>query len=549
MGVQVNASPSAAKLRGGYYTPEAVSLWLAQQVAPAAPTRILEPSAGDGALLSALMPRLSKHALIDAVEYNAAEAQKLRQLSIHPGLRTHNGDVFAWFAAASKRRGYYDLVLGNPPYIRYQHWPREQSELAFALMRGEGLRPSRLTNAWLPFVVLGTVALRPGGQLALVLPAELLQVGYAGELRRYLSDKYEDILLVTFEELVFPGILQETVLLLARKRSSGTGTARIRTVEVRNGAALGSAQLALRESDVALLDHSTEKWTKYLLTAREVDFLREAALHPSLVRFGAIAEVDVGIVTGRNKVFVLTPTAARAAGIEEYCVPLVGRSAHVPGVMLRRQDWRRLYDEDARVLLLNLPGVPAEDLMPAAQYYIAQAEYAGQHTGYKCRIRMPQWWRLPATWAPDAFLLRQIYDGPRLVLNGAAATCTDTLHKVRFREGTAAELVAVNAHNSITWALSEVRGRSYGGGVLELEPSEAEALLLPAATQPTIDLIDLEDIIRRKGNAAGVDEVNTRVLVEQCGWSREEVALARGIAAKLAGRRLGRRALKEPAAA
>lgn len=548
MGVQVDAMPSATKLRGGYYTPRAVADWLAAQALESKPRRVLEPSAGDGALVRALLPKLASNATLDAVEVDRVEADKLRELAAaDPRLHVHEGDAFTWFGQKNRAsRASYDVVLGNPPYVRYQHWANDQSDRAFALMRDEGLRPNRLTNAWLPFVILASVALKPGGHLALVLPAELLQVGYAGELRQYLSKEFDEITLVTFKELIFPDILQETVLLLARKRTKTSVVSRIRTVEVRNGGSLGTAKVNLREEDLAELDHSTEKWTKYFLTAREVGFLRDAAHHPGLVKLGELADIDVGIVTGRNEVFVLTASQASAAGVERYCRPLVGRSAQVPGVALTAHDWTRLRDEDSRVLLLDLPNVAVSELPAAAAQYVAEAEARRQHTGYKCRIRMPNWWALPSTWAPAGYLLRQIYDGPRLILNRADATCTDTLHKVRFRVPAEAEAVTTNLLNSVTWALAEVRGRSYGGGVLELEPSEAEALLMPAPKFAAVDVGTLDDIVRRKGNAVGVDEVDARVLVEQCGWTTAEVALARQISEKLAQRRLGRKRSRQP---
>lgn len=64
-------------------------------------------------------------------------------------------------------------------------------------MRREGLRPTRLTKAWVPFVVASTVLVREGGRVGLVLPAELLQVGYAAQLRDFLLRRFRDITLLT----------------------------------------------------------------------------------------------------------------------------------------------------------------------------------------------------------------------------------------------------------------------------------------------------------------------------------------------------------------
>ena len=57
-------------------------------------------------------------------------------------------------------------------------------------------------------------------------------------------------------------------------------------------------------------------------------------------------------------------------------------------------------------------------------------------------------------------------------MNEAGATSTDTVHRVRVVPGVDMKRLAVGAFNSMTFALAEVLGRSYGGGILELEPSE-----------------------------------------------------------------------------
>lgn len=105
------------------------------------------------------------------------------------------------------------------------------------------------------------------------------------------------------------------------------------------------------------------------------------------------------------------------------------------------------------------------------------------HRGYKCSIRTP-WWRTPSLWEPDLFLLRQIHRAPRLTVNAAAATSTDTVHRVRLAAGVDAGALAAVFHNSVTFAFTEIMGRSYGGGVLELEPREAERLPIPRRHTP-----------------------------------------------------------------
>ena len=173
-------APAGDKLRGGYYTPEPLARFLADWAAGAG-SRLLEPSCGDGAILEHLAS--TPGAQVDGVELIAAEAAAAR---VRTGVPVVCADFFRWFTFGHV--GAYDGVAGNPPYIRSGTWDTCSRDAALELMRTQGMRPTRLTNAWVPFVVASVLAVRPGGRVALLVPAELLQVGYAAALRSYLVD-------------------------------------------------------------------------------------------------------------------------------------------------------------------------------------------------------------------------------------------------------------------------------------------------------------------------------------------------------------------------
>src|SRR5690606_25155195 len=122
-------------------------------------------------------------------------------------------DFFSWWTRPE--RPLFDAVVGNPPFIRYQSFPEPHRSRAMEIMNAQGLSPNRLTNIWVPFVVAAAAALRPGGRMALVLPAELLQVSYAAQLRSFLTDRFARIDLIACNELFFEKAEQEVLLLLA----------------------------------------------------------------------------------------------------------------------------------------------------------------------------------------------------------------------------------------------------------------------------------------------------------------------------------------------
>ncbi len=185
---------TSQKLRGGYYTPPELARFLVEWAIQSATARVLEPSCGDGAFLAPIIQRLlTLNAIpgsianqITAVEVDENEAAKAAKnvgslLNGSKNIQVSPNDFFG--VCETKLNGQrFDAVVGNPPFIRYQNFHESHREAAFRLMKSAGLHPNRLTNAWVPFVVAGTYLLSEHGRLAMVVPAELLQVNYAAEL-------------------------------------------------------------------------------------------------------------------------------------------------------------------------------------------------------------------------------------------------------------------------------------------------------------------------------------------------------------------------------
>jgi len=124
-------------------------------------------------------------------------------------------------------------------------------------------------------------------------------------------------------------------------------------------------------------------------------------------------------------------------------------------------------------------------------------------------------------------------------VNKAGATSTDTIH--RFRCSTPAAKVAANLYTHLTAASAEIEGRSYGGGVLELEPTEAERLLAPRVLNGAMPIEEADKLVRG-GRLAEVLEHNDRVVLqESLGLSKTDCAKLRRVWIKMRDRRMSRR--------
>jgi adenine-specific DNA-methyltransferase len=555
-------APTYQKLRGGYYTPKSIADFLAQWAIQTPDAEVLEPSCGDGSLVEAAIEALLARGaqketiaqLIHCVEVDPDEAartvERIRTLGISPREDTiHVGDFFAhcknrlfeqrFIDLVTSEARKFDVVIGNPPFIRYQNFPEASRTIAFEIMQQVGLHPTRLLNTWLPFLIASTLLLKEYGRLAMVIPAELFQVNYAAETRQFLSDFYDQITIVTFKKLVFADIQQEVVLLLCERNNHQVRG--IRTFELEDAEELAKHNHSeFAESDLKPMDHSKEKWTQYFLDADEILLLRTLKSHPGITLSGRVIDVDVGVVTGENKFFILNEKQVKDAELEPFTQKIVSRSGHLKGALFNEEDWRANTTDQVPTYLLMAPNSPREMLPDPLRAYVLKGEEANYHKGYKCSIRSP-WYVVPSVWNPEAFMLRQIHGYPKLILNQAEATCTDTIHRVRFSGPLDKRYVVAAFMNVLTFAFAEVTGRGYGGGVLTFEPSEAERLPLPLAGAENLDLDDFDRLLRTDGIEAILARTDEVLLKRGLGLSDEEVRMLHTIWAKLRDRRIFRK--------
>lgn len=549
------ASLDEDKLRGGYYTAERVAAWLCDWAIRQTNDQVLEPSCGDGAFLKAAAERLIALGLpaarvaaqlqgVEIIPTEAARAQSRVQDVTGSDATSvvENGDFFEWWQ--NSKQPAFDVVVGNPPFIRYQSFPEPHRTRAMEIMGEKGLKPNRLTNIWVPFVVAAVASLKKGGRLALVLPAEILQVTYASQLRSFLTDHFARIDVVACNELFFEKAEQEVVLLLADgalERPSTDNTCRVAMTEAQTVAGIMSAppSILLSKAQPKAIRHDSEKWLKYFLDEKQIALMRTLRQSDITVPMSNHASINVGVVTGKNQFFVLSKDQIDDLGLEGYTTPLVSRSAHLRGSHISKTEWKSLAAAGDRVHLLNITHDQLDRINPEMLRYIEDGERQNVHLGYKCSIRKP-WYTVPSVWIPDGFAFRQIYDFPRMVLNGSEATSTDTIHRLTSK-GEEPERIISNTYSWLTAASAEIEGRSYGGGVLELEPTEAERLLMPAKLNGAMPLSEADKLIRA-GKLDAVLEENARiVLMQHMGLTAAECAALKNVWIKMRDRRMSRR--------
>ena len=533
--MQLIKEASKEKLRGGFYTPEPIASFVLKWAFNGnKQLDVLEPSCGDGVFLEEIQKGDYKYNSVTAIEFDEVEAEKSKKIGLDK-TNVINAD-FHDFCINTKQK--FDLVVGNPPYIRYQYFDKKQQEFASNIFDKAKLKYSKLTNAWVSFVVGSSLLLKEKGKIGFVLPAEILQVSYAQPLREFLAHFYNKINIVSFEKLVFPDIQQEVVLLLCEKNNSKTHL--IEHLELKDAEELEKLDVSILKSPKKKIDFKSNKWTFYFLEQNEIDFLEKLQKDKKIPRLKEYAKVEVGITTGSNPFFTVPLSIVQFYNLEKYAKPLVGRSVQVPSAIFTEKDWIKNRNSEARTHFLSFPKMDELNGSIGARDYISWGEEKEIHKGYKCRIR-DEWQIVPSQRISDALFIRRNNKYPKLIINEAEAFTTDTMHRVTVKEKAEIKALTASYYNSLSFAFAEICGRSHGGGVLELMPNEVERILLPYNEKNAELLPIIDKMIREKKDISELLKItNEIILKENYGLTNEEIELADGIWKKLSNRRLNR---------
>lgn len=475
---------SKEKLRGGYYTPLNVADFLAQWISePFEAATVLEPSAGDGVFLEALAD-IKSDMHVTAVELLDEEVNKARKkVENDSRFSVIQGDFYEYYIQSNDVK--YDAIVGNPPYIRYQFLTEEQRLEQSDILINNGMKPNKLTNAWMAFTIASIEMLKENGRIGFVLPTDLLQVSYAKQLRYFLLEQLKSLTLITFKEGVFEGIQQDVVLLLGEKHGELTPSHELRIINLDNANELIKDILNVPFEEISA--YKSDKWTKFFLSTEERNFYENSLNKTSVNSFNDYIKGEIGITTGNNSFFVINNDMVNEYSLGEYTLPILGRSVETKGILYKQDDIAKNIEKGKNIWLLDFNGRPLSD---GAQKYIKHGEENGEHIGYKLGLR-EEWYEVPSIWTPQAFMLRRIGEYPKVVINDVEATSTDTFHRLIFHDKGLREQIVFLLYSSPALLSFELEGRIFGGGALEILPGDLVNIIVPELTANDLDFSQL----------------------------------------------------------
>jgi len=302
------------KMLGQYFTPKFVAEFMVSLITKPRDARVLEPCAGMGVFLSALYEAGFRN--IDAYEIDSS-------LPNYSPVKVEYRDFLK-----VKPEEKYDVVIGNPPYVRWKNIPREWKEEFRKSSYWKGII-NGLSDLTYAFIYHSVNMLKEGGELIFITPIFWTETLHGARLRDYLIKRGYLDLIINFNEMKIFDEVSSTIVIFKYVKYKASSDTNVKVINLHTKEPLTPNHLKkvrellkrlekgefyIREGIYEAFIHEgprdEEPWLFPPPTALKQNLLLSLRPSPllSFSRFsplGSIAEIGNGMVSGLDEAFQL----------------------------------------------------------------------------------------------------------------------------------------------------------------------------------------------------------------------------------------------------
>jgi hypothetical protein len=403
----------------------------------------------------------------------------------------------------------FDAVVANPPYIRQELLGKDEKGKIWGLIEEEfsklvyvgkpenavgaerAVVLDRQSDIYVYFFLHGLAMLRDGGRLGFITSNKWLEVGYGEAFQSFLLRNTRILYVIEFDRAVFPDAEVNTAITILEKekddeerRENFAKFVRLKqrmdvdeVVGIVESVKRSFEDGRMRVNVVRQGSLKPGKWNVYL---RAPPVYQKIVSHPKMKPLGEIAEVFRGPTTGYNDFFILDEERVREWGIEkEFLVPCVSSPKKLKGLVIRPEDVREYF-----FMVGENQHVPRDSNAYRYIKYGENLEVDVTRGSQRGRRKLPQletvknrkkWYSIPQFETPRILFPKLIDKQVRAYLNAAKAQASDLFYYVV--PNSSQHVGILEFLNSSTGAfLTEIYGRSYGGGVLDIKVYELKQI-------------------------------------------------------------------------
>ncbi|MBC7112559.1 MAG: N-6 DNA methylase [Candidatus Methanomethyliales bacterium] len=392
-----------------------------------------------------------------------------------------------------------DVVVTNPPYTRQEEMEYKDKirEEALTYSDGSKIDISAQAGIYTYFFTHSAKFLKNHGMMGQITSDTWLDVGYGEGVKRFFLDHFKIHAIIWYDVRAFERALVGTCITILEKEDESKEAKENNTVKFVRIKQPIPIQEIVRIIETAKEDFENERVGITLKKQKELKpeekwglFLRSPIIyfklkqHPKMVKLGEIAEIRRGFTTGADEFFYLDKEKVKLWGIEDkYLKPVVTSPQNI-GVEIKSDDINQwvfmvhidkedLKKEDAKALKYIEHGENIEIRIRGGR---RGGSLVKGYNNLSTLISRKRWYDLGERKPAPILFARKMWEQCVYSLNKANAYAHQCFYEVHPNSKENIIVLAGLLNSSVTAFLSELHGRFYGGGVLELTVYESKNL-------------------------------------------------------------------------
>jgi adenine-specific DNA methylase len=453
------------KENGVYYTPRVLAEYLARPLITANSHAILDPSYGEGSLLLAAERIFKQKNGSSEIHLFGCDTKPVNGLLKHlPEANLKEIDFFNFTSDTM-----FQTILMNPPYVRHQIQDLEKIK-KYRILYPELSIINNSADLWAYFLIKSVSHLQKNGNIGAILPWAFLQADYAIPLRKWLADNFRKIKVVALSNKYFERADERVVVIWLKGYGQKNNSIKI------------SASKKIK-SRIAFTDLSLDNWCSDKVSYSGVknieQILRRYQSEFGFSNFVDHADVKIGVVTGAVDYFIVSKNDAKEIGFKRnHLIPII-----------TSPDGFSNYLKNGEKTLPLLVTLKEKDCNTYSDY-IKKGIDGGYHLRSHSQRRKP-WYSIKPDKVPDAFFHYRISKTPYLLPNLRKVQCTNSFHRIYFKNINEIEKkwIAVSLLSLPSQLSLETNSKTYGRGILKIEPRALKMTLVVKRNDPIINSV------------------------------------------------------------
>jgi hypothetical protein len=393
----------------------------------------------------------------------------------------------------------FDVVITNPPYTRQEEMEYKEQirDEALTYLDGSKIEMDARAGIYVYFFTHGAKFLKNNGMMGQITSDTWLDVGFGEDLKRFFLEHFKIHAIIWYDVRAFEKPLVGTCITILEKEDESKEARENNIVKfVRIKKPMPTKEI-IRTIKTAKEDFENEKIgitvrvqkelkpkTKWGTILRAPTIYFKIVNHEKITKLGEIASIRRGITSGANEFFYLDEDKIKLWSIEkEYLKPIItspremkieiGPDEINQWVLVVHKSKKELSEENANVLRYIQWGEETETRIKGGKR--SGTIVKGFHNLSTVKSRK-LWYDIGKREPAPILRSRRIWERCVYLLNKANALANDSLYEIRPLNKQDVIVLAGILNSSITALISELEGRFYGAGVLELEVYETKAM-------------------------------------------------------------------------